>query len=76
MAHFITLFFLSIGINFGGNSDYQNVKISPENSINRNAVRTFTPNAQSKVSSKLYFNNTNSRALKNDKILIGSGGWE
>ncbi|MEQ6121691.1 hypothetical protein [Reichenbachiella sp. MALMAid0571] len=78
MAHFITLFFLSIGLNFGSVSDSQNAQLSSFNRTNMYNVSEIEIKKRSKYNSKLFTDKKNTLIFKDgdDTLPIGHDGWD
>tara|TARA_R110000868_G_scaffold43463_4_gene146143 strand:- start:514 stop:756 length:243 start_codon:yes stop_codon:yes gene_type:complete len=80
MAHFITLFFLSIGLNFGSVSDSQNAQLSSMNRSNMYNVSGIEIKKRSKYNSKLFTDKKNTLIFKGGDTPppapIGHDGWE
>jgi hypothetical protein len=73
MAHFITLFFLSIGLNFGGVSQVENAKFDSIKKSSLIKVSKIEAKKPSKYNSKLYTDNNN---YIWNKPTIGHEGWD
>ncbi|MEQ9285625.1 MAG: hypothetical protein RIG77_01880 [Cyclobacteriaceae bacterium] len=73
MAHFITLFFLSIGLNFGSVSQVENPKFNSFQKSNLIKVSKIEAKKPSKYNSKLFTDNNNN--IWNNQ-LIGHEGWD
>lgn len=73
MAHFITLFFLSIGLNFGSVSQVENTKFDSIQKSSLIKVSKIEAKKPSKYNSKLFTDNNNHIW---NKPTIGHEGWD
>ncbi len=77
MAHFITLFFLSIGLNFGGVSQTDNTQINTFKTNNEFKVAEINTTQPVKYGSKQFADSKNYELVSNDDPLnIGHDGWD